>query len=303
MNKFLKDNVKVTIAALLLEAGQENLRQTNTTLTAKIVLLESELKHEKEQADRLVNTFGKEKHSLEANVKMHMEFFDYASLVLRNQPYPGVANYTRYAVARLGLLPLANVEPLEPAFGPVINDVTSFHYTITIPPCQNATVNRSVFIAVVSAPGNLDKRNIVRQTWAKHLKAEHEKGSLEIAGFGFILGLTENNLTQKRIEEESETYGDIIQIRMSDFYRNLSLKVAGLFNWLHGNCAAVDFVLKVDDDVYVNARNLAHFVQSYHRSNRSMFGLSAGYFSANRGIVIYHSISKGVNSSLFSTSW
>ncbi|XP_045028830.1 uncharacterized protein LOC116920928 [Daphnia magna] len=286
-NQMLKDNVNRcredrTGMVALLETGQESLGQINTTLTAKIVLLEGELKQEKEQADRLAKTIAEEKKSIEANVRIQKELFDFVSLVSRNGPYPGVANYTTYAVARLGLLPLTNVEPLEPDFGPVINNVTSFQYSTTIPPCREVRINRSVFISVNSAPGNFEKRNIIRQTWAKHLQAENEKGSLGVGGFAFILGLADNDVTQNRIKEESETFGDIIQVKMSDFYRNLTLKVAGLLNWLHRNCATIDFVLKVDDDVYVNARNLATFVQSYHRSNHSMFGLSAGFFIANR---------------------
>lgn len=63
---------------------------------------------------------------------------------------------------------------------------------------------------------------------------------------------------------------------MSDFYRNLSLKVAGLLNWLNANCFKVEFVLKVDDDVYVNVRNLAHFLEAHHQSNQSIFGSGAG---------------------------
>ncbi len=39
---------------------------------------------------------------------------------------------------------------------------------------------------------------------------------------------------------------------MLDFYRNLTLKMAGLFNWINSNCPKIDFVLKMDDDMYVN---------------------------------------------------
>ncbi len=100
-----------------------------------------------------------------------------------------------------------------------------------------------------------------------------KNGLLFTAGFGFFVGLTESNMTQEQIEEENSFYGDIIQIGTPDFFRNLSLKVAGLLNWLHRNCPKVDFVMKVDDDVYVNVRNLAHFVQSHHQENLSVFGV------------------------------
>ena len=262
--------------ATLLENEKEIFRQTNSSLI-KILQLPHEEKSQYKPFEE------QQKKILES----HQEFFKYAAIVLRNTPYPGVENYTRYAVARLGLLPLANAEQLKPEFGPVINDVLSFRYPITVPSCpHNVTAinNQSVFVAVISAPGNFDKRKMIRQTWKNHLKVESKKGALNVAGFGFILGLTTNNSTQNKIKEESKTYGDIIQIGMTDFYRNLSFKLTGLFNWLYRNCSKVDFLLKVDDDVYVNVRNLIHFVKSYHPSNGSMFGLPAGYLNSIRGI-------------------
>jgi hypothetical protein len=218
---------------------------------------------------------------------------------LQNTPYPGVDNYTRYTVARLVLLPLAGIEPLKPEFGPVINNVTSFRYPITIPACQipdasNGTSSNhhqqpSVFVAVISAPDNFDKRNRIRRTWRTHLSnvSYYHNSSMVVAGFAFILGMTDSNATQSKIQEESQTHGDLIQIEMADFYRNLSLKVAGLFNWLYRHChQRIDFLLKVDDDVYVNVRNLAQFVRSHNnRSDQSIYGTSAGNLFPARGII------------------
>jgi hypothetical protein len=211
---------------------------------------------------------------------------------LRGTPYPGVGNYTRYSVARLGLSKVAGMEPLKPEYGPVINDVTSFHYPISVPACRlnanTAASKPSLFVTVNSAPGNFDKRKMIRQTWLNHLKEENrnKNGSFSLVGFAFILGMTDNNETQSKLQEESQTHGDIIQIGMSDFYRNLSLKVAGLFNWFYNHCPDIDFVYKVDDDVYINVRNLAQFLVQ-HRSNKSsMFGSYYGYGSdyiPNRG--------------------
>jgi hypothetical protein len=226
-------------------------------------------------------------------VAVSRDFFNYLADNLRNTSYPGVEHYTRYVVARLGLSPLVHVEPLIGEFGPVINDVLSFKYPISIPPCviedsSFDSSNRNVFIAVNSAPGNFDRREIIRQTWRNHLKDAHRERLLTTAGFTFTLGLTDDAETQEKIEEEAKTYGDIIQIGMEDFYKNLSMKMAGLFNWLYKYCnAKVDFVMKVDDDVYVNVRNLAHFVQDYYQSNLSVFGSSLQnnqHFSPQRGM-------------------
>ena len=206
-----------------------------------------------------------------------------------NTPYPGVEKYTRYAVAQLGLSPVNNTEPLIPEFGPVINDVLSFEYPISIRPCwKYLNVNQTIVILVNSAPGNFDRRNIIRQTWKNHLIDLQEEDVMGIAGFAFVLGQTDDNVTQSKIEEEAKIYGDIIQIGMKDFYRNLSMKVAALFNWLYTNCEKVDFVVRVDDDVYINVRNLVQFVQNHQQTNRSMFGSNAGNLWPARGTTTYY---------------
>ena len=93
--------------------------------------------------------------------------------------------------------------------------------------------------------------------------------------------MTEDKLIQSKIDEESKIYRDILQIEKPDFYRNLTVKLTALFNWLYLNCASVDFVFKVDDDVYVNVRNFVQLIQILHPSNHSIIG-SAGSLAPNR---------------------
>jgi hypothetical protein len=198
-------------------------------------------------------------------------------------PYPGVENYTHYAAARLGLL-LVNARPLMSELGPVINDVTSFKYPIATKQCGNIDSSvRSVFIAVISATSNFEKRSKIRETWKNHIDLVLQKGLLGKIHFGFILGQPENanelqgksKEIQEKIQDENDNFGDIIQIEMSDFYRNLPLKMAGLLNWVNTNCRQVDFVLKIDDDMYLNVHVLAHFVKTYYESGKmKIFGQS-----------------------------
>ncbi|XP_045031736.1 uncharacterized protein LOC123474019 [Daphnia magna] len=273
LNEFLNEGRK----SFLLKSAKF-LRRENLKLLAKLKVYEQERRRKAEQStiassETLV---GETNLSQIKKVTVNRDFFDYISNCLRDSPYAGVENYTRYAVARLGLAPLTNVEPLLPEFGPVINDVLSFRYPISVAAsCPSAALSgkSTVFIAVISATMNFHQRTTIRRTWKSHVQAVHRNGPLAIAGFAFILGLSEDDGTQRRIEEESQLYGDVIQIGMSDFYRNLPLKIAGLLNWLRSHCAGeIDFLLKVDDDVYVNVSNLAHFVRSYRHSNMSVFG-------------------------------
>ncbi|XP_032798888.1 beta-1,3-galactosyltransferase 4-like [Daphnia magna] len=177
---------------------------------------------------------------------------------------------------RLGMLPLVNIKPLIPKLGPVINDVSSFKYPITVSGCKVNPNSRSVFITVISATENFLKREIIRKTWKNHVPVVVKKGLLSMARFVFVLGKTNDSLLQSKIRGESMVHGDILQIEILDFYRSLSFKMAGLLNCMNTNCPKIGFLLKeVDDDIYVNIYNLAKIVESYHKSgNFSIFGRS-----------------------------
>jgi hypothetical protein len=240
--------------SVLLKNQTKTIRHNNSTVT-----------NETKEINKLKEKYDEEKKKL----------IKYLATQLRDSPYPGVENYTQYTVARLGMLPIENVKPLIPEFGPVVNDVLSFRYLINIPSCSavtNTSANQSVFIALISAPYHFKERNDIRETWLVHLKSALEKNLLGMARFGFFLGQTKNDSIQKRIKEESQKHGDIIQIDMDDSYRNLTLKGIAVLNWVRQHCAKVDLVFKVDDDVYVNVHNLVHFVRSNYQSNNSLFG-------------------------------
>lgn len=231
-------------------------------------------------AEHLSNSVSED----ENKVVIDRHFFDYLTSELHNSSYPGVHHYTQYTIARLGLKPLKHSAPLRPEFGPVINDVTSFRYPITAAPCtKDLSAPRSLFIAINTAPGYFAKRESIRKTWARHLK--HQSHLIGTAGFAFILGVNNGpNATaiQKQLEQESATYGDIIQVDMMDNYYNITLKVSGLLNWIHNYCSHVDFVLKVDDDVYVNVRNLATTLQTLKPNKLNAYGVRMPFLNVVR---------------------
>lgn len=203
------------------------------------------------------------------------EFFQFLASRLRDTPYPGIENHTSYVLAQSRRKPLLHIKPLRPEFGPVLNDVTSFQYPIKVKSCKdNAFRNNAskLFVAVISAPHYFHKRTVIRQTWLRHLLQQTDFGSVNLIRFAFILGLTDNQEIQKRIDLENAMYGDILQIEMFDDYYNLTLKVVGLLNWINDNCSAVDFVFKADDDVYVNVQNLVTVLKTLNSSEQSMYG-------------------------------
>jgi hypothetical protein len=68
------------------------------------------------------------------------------------------------------------------------------------------------------------------KTWLVHLKSALEKNMLGMARFGFFLGQTKDDSIRKRIDEESQKHGDIVQIEIDDSYRNLTLKSIAVLN-------------------------------------------------------------------------
>ncbi|XP_032781238.2 lactosylceramide 1,3-N-acetyl-beta-D-glucosaminyltransferase isoform X2 [Daphnia magna] len=203
------------------------------------------------------------------------EFYLYLASRLRDTPYPGVENFTRYVIAQSGLKPLTGVKKLRPDFGPVLNDVTFYRYPIAIQSCQSRIFSNNattLFVAIISAPSYFHKRKIIRQTWLRDLKMRSDLGSVNLVGYAFVVGLPENEEIQKQIEEENETYRDILQIEMIDHYYNLTVKVVGLLNWMNDYCSQVDFVLKIDDDVYVNTKNFLTVIRSLNASEQSNYG-------------------------------
>ena len=235
--------------------------------------------------------------------------------LMNGTEYHGVELYTQYTITRQRLFE-KNHNFVFNAVGrhtkdDQVNDVTSFKYNINIAPCKidGKRFTKSLFIGVVSAPQNFKRRRDIRHTWFRHLnnvRMSQTRNGVNIVGFGFILGLTTDDHIQAQIEEESRTHGDVLQVQIIDDYFDLAVKGVAFYNWLNNNCARVDFVLKVDDDVYVNIRQLGSlltrppFSTSSFLSNIKLYGFNETSAEPKRGVVsknkmskllIYHNIS------------
>ncbi len=181
-------------------------------------------------------------------------------------PYESVEDYTTYYTARSNLKPLRDAVPLLPDVikGPVINDVTSFKYPINDPAVCSSSNSLQLFIAIISAPGYFEKRQTIRQTWMRHLTFP--------VSVAFFVGLTRDVAVQRKIQEENASYGDIIQIGMLDSYSNLTQKSVAVLNWIYNYCPEVAYVLKCDDDLYINAHNLYNVLLTLPSEENFIFG-------------------------------
>ena len=58
------------------------------------------------------------------------------------------------------------------------------------------------------------------------------------------------------ILQESDTYRDLAIIDNIDVYTNLTLKTIAAFNWARQFCPEADFLLKTDDDMFIQMKRL-----------------------------------------------
>ncbi|KAF7282223.1 hypothetical protein GWI33_003023 [Rhynchophorus ferrugineus] len=103
--------------------------------------------------------------------------------------------------------------------------------------------NVLLLVLVSSAPAHSNERNAIRQTWAR---PDQEVKVL------FLLGDVVDETLQNRIAEEDSLFGDIVQGNFIDSYRNMTYKSVMSMKYVAYRCRTTKFVLKCDDDVFVN---------------------------------------------------
>jgi len=105
-----------------------------------------------------------------------------------------------------------------------------------------------ILVAVCSSIGNFEDRQVVRKSWAS---PELTPAGVKVI---FVLGSHKNQtLYRKELTDESTRHGDILQMDFIDSYANLTVKtLAALKFYTEEGCDNTRFILKTDDDMYIN---------------------------------------------------
>ncbi|KAK7576634.1 hypothetical protein V9T40_012920 [Parthenolecanium corni] len=131
--------------------------------------------------------------------------------------------------------------------------------------CPNLGNNMKLMILVISAPDHTDRRMAIRQTWGFYCRHHN-------IGFGFLVGVHPHPSKNDITKTEQHTYGDLIQTRNVDSFNNLTLKLVSLLEWVDTYCSLVPFVLRADDDVFINIPQLLSLLEKQRKAKRSIFG-------------------------------
>ncbi|KAJ8713985.1 hypothetical protein PYW08_007605 [Mythimna loreyi] len=117
---------------------------------------------------------------------------------------------------------------------------------------SNTTCQNSQFLVIIvtSYVEHVELRNAHRTTYPAETLSK--SNTTRVFLLAQIPDDEDLNITQSAINEESETFGDILQGTFDDTYRNLTLKHLMGLKWASTTCPNASYILKVDDDsVYI----------------------------------------------------
>lgn len=151
--------------------------------------------------------------------------------------------------------------------------------------CSDTSEKFDVLILVHSAVGNFKNRQILRES-LNHFSKQPKTL--------FLIGRTMDDISQEFIIRESKQFKDIVQGSFHDSYKNLTRKHVMGLTWVLKNCPNVDFVLKMDDDIFINLPLVMEYLNiNFPKLKENENGYSLMSSRTSSKIFICHIISDG----------
>lgn len=155
---------------------------------------------------------------------------------------------------------------IDPTQGIPTRDIyESGHLDVNPQLCPDEGESIKLLIIITSAHSHQDARLSIRQTWGHY-------GTRRDVAIAFILGRTNNKTLENYLNQENYIYGDLIRGHFVDSYNNLTLKTISALEWVDHNCPQAKFVLKTDDDMFINVPKLMAFLDKHQKDKRVIFG-------------------------------
>ncbi|PVD37685.1 hypothetical protein C0Q70_00285 [Pomacea canaliculata] len=174
----------------------------------------------------------------------------------------------------------------SPYFRPRLHVVTSLVTKYLIEPeelCEGPEGSPLLLIFIPSVVTNVNMRRAIRAGWGRAAKGEWPgTRHLPPVKILFVFGRSGHVDEHAILWQEKEVWGDVLFADFTDTYRNLTVKVLTSLHYAATRCPATDFVLKVDEDTFVNVPYLLEFLR-YHRKELS--GRMVGY-AINRPVSV-----------------
>lgn len=102
-------------------------------------------------------------------------------------------------------------------------------------------------IIVKSGPSDQEKRQLLRDTWA-----DVKLFRKDLFRVVFLLGTTADEILQRKLRTEFDTYKDLVQGDFIDSEKNATLKLIMGLKWVADYCPQARYVIKANDNTFIN---------------------------------------------------
>src|ERR1700722_6763242 len=133
-------------------------------------------------------------------------------------------------------------------FIPNVNNSSTIYLDVQLDLTSNTAicqVHDYLIIYILSRVDNIQRRNVIRSTWASK-----QNGVCIV----FILGQfsSNNNQMQMKINNEKTEYQDIVQVNNIESYANVVYKEIAALHWSQHFYPDIPYLFKTDDDLIVD---------------------------------------------------
>lgn len=126
-----------------------------------------------------------------------------------------------------------------------------------------------IVILIFTIHKNRLQRETIRKTWLTYAKNNSVDSNIRYA---FLLGAPADPNMDKIVKEEFDIFRDILQEDFKDVYSNLTYKTMMAYKWASTKCKEAKFVMKTDDDMYVNVPNIMITVKNHKEKLQTNVG-------------------------------
>lgn len=131
--------------------------------------------------------------------------------------------------------------------------------------CPNMGSDLKLLVLITSAQAHMEARMAIRQTWGHY-------GTRRDVSMAFVLGRNTNETLNLALSQENFIYGDLIRGHFIDSYNNLTLKTISSLEWVDKHCSRAKFILKTDDDMFINIPKLLTYLDAHAKDTRTIYG-------------------------------
>lgn len=130
-----------------------------------------------------------------------------------------------------------------------------------------------LLILILSGPNGVVERSGIRYTWLRN-----SNSSEVVVTAKFVVGSYNlNHQTLQSLTNEQKRYHDLLIFEnLQDSYWNLTMKVKLAFGWAYRNVDSFDYVLKVDDDSFVQVDKMVAALRKMKCEERLYWGYFMG---------------------------